>query len=629
MWEITSADLREQAYQNSLDNPEAFWANIAEQFTWQKPWNKVLKYSFDPYHLTWFEGAKLNMTENCLDRHLPQHKDKVAIIFEPNNPKEKTKKITYEKLLHEVCTWANMLAQEGVKKGDRVCIYMPMIPEAVYTMLACARIGAIHSVIFGGFAAQSIQDRLLDAACTFVITADGAYRGDKFIPLKENIDHALQVKTAVQKVIVCKHSHSEVFMQKDRDFYAEPLLEKYRTDFIPASSMDAEDALFILYTSGSTGKPKGVVHSTAGYMVYTAYSFKNVFQYQDGDVYFCTADIGWITGHSYNVYAPLLLGATLVLFEGTPTYPNPSRWWDILEKHKVNIFYTAPTAIRSLMAFGDEPLKGKDLSSLKVLGCVGEPLNQEAWHWYFEKIGASKCPIVDTWWQTETGGILISAMANITPCIPTYATKPLPGVQMVLVDEHGEVLPENPASGYLCLAFPVPSLLRTTYNDHARCEQSYFKTYPNLYFTGDGAQRDEAGNYRITGRVDDVLNVSGHRIGTAELEDAINLHPKVLESAVVGFAHPIKGEGIYAFVISNEDIKTLGAEIHALVQKQIGAIAKPDKIQVVKGLPRTRSGKIMRRILRKLAQGETDNLGDTSTLVDASVIDTIKEGLLI
>jgi acetyl-CoA synthetase len=539
--------------------------------------------------------------------------------------------------LHKrVCQFAQVLKNNGVKKGDRVCIYMGMVPELAYAILGCARIGAIHSVIFGGFSAQSIADRLEDAGAEFIVTCDGAYRGEKIIPLKSVIDDALIGNKTVKKVIVYTRTRTPVSMIKGRDVwwedemeFAEFHIEKDGVVSFAAEVVDAEDALFILYTSGSTGKPKGVVHSSAGYMVWTAYTFVNTFQYEQGDVFFCTADIGWITGHSYIVYGPLSAGATSLMFEGIPTFPDAGRLWDIVDKHKVNILYTAPTAIRSLMGFGLKPLEGKDLTSLKILGTVGEPINEEAWHWYDENIGKEKCPIVDTWWQTETGGILISNMAGITPAKPTFATLPMPGVQPVLVDENGVEIKGNPASGNLCIKAPWPSMLRTTYGDHERCRQTYFSTYPNLYFTGDGALRDEEGNYRITGRVDDVLNVSGHRIGTAEVENAINMHSDVIESAVVGYPHQIKGQGIYAYVICGHihgDKEETRKNIIQTVSRIIGAIAKPDKIQFVKGLPKTRSGKIMRRILRKIAEGETTNLGDTSTLLDPNVVEEITKG---
>ncbi|HSU51731.1 MAG TPA: acetate--CoA ligase, partial [Segetibacter sp.] len=575
--------------------------------------------------------------ENCIDRHLETKGDQPALLWEANDPEEHHRSLTYKKLYEKVCMFAHVLKNNGVVKGDRVCIYMGMIPELPIAVLACARIGAIHSVIFGGFSAQSIADRLIDAQAEYIITCDGAYRGAKDIPLKSVIDDALIGIRFVKKVIVYTRTHTPVSMIKGRDVWWDDELKKVETlglhDF-PAEEMDAEDPLFILYTSGSTGKPKGVVHTCGGYMVYTNYSFINVFQYQPGDVHFCTADIGWITGHSYIVYGPLSAGATSLMFEGVPTFPDASRFWKIIDKFQVNILYTAPTALRSLMSYGDAPLENTDLSSLKVLGTVGEPINEEAWHWYDEKIGKGKCPIVDTWWQTENGGILISNIAGVTPSRPGWATLPLPGIQPILVDEKGnEVIYEEgeTESGNLCIKFPWPGILRTTYGDHERCRQAYFSSYPGLYFTGDGALRDPEGFFRITGRVDDVLNVSGHRIGTAEVENAINMHAGVIESAVVGFTHDIKGQGIYAFVIYNgrEDSDERNRkDILATVTRIIGAIAKPDKIQFVKGLPKTRSGKIMRRILRKIAEGEMKNLGDTSTLLDPGVVEEIKEGKL-
>ncbi|HLX67702.1 MAG TPA: acetate--CoA ligase, partial [Puia sp.] len=568
------------------------------------------------------------------DRHLKERGDQPAIIWEPNDPKEEYRVLTYKELHFRVCQFANVLKNNGLKKGDRVCIYMPMVPELAIAVLACARIGVIHSVVFGGFSAQSIADRIQDASCTVVITSDGAFRGNKDIPLKSVIDDALIQCPTIRRVIVLMRTRVPVSMIRGRDVWWEDEIgnvEQQGNPDCPAEEMDAEDMLFILYTSGSTGKPKGVVHTCGGYMVYTNYSFINVFQYKPGDVYFCTADIGWITGHSYIVYGPLSAGAISVLFEGIPTWPNAGRFWDIVDKFKVNIIYTAPTAIRSLMGFGLDFVKDKDLSSLKVLGTVGEPINEEAWHWYDEHIGKKRCPIVDTWWQTETGGVMISNLAGVTPGKPSYATLPLPGVQPVLVDEKGEELKGNNVSGNLCIKFPWPSIIRTTYGDHERCRQAYFATYKGLYFTGDGALRDGEGNYRITGRVDDVLNVSGHRIGTAEVENAINMHTGVVESAVVGYPHEIKGQGIYAYVIfsgNKSDENLIRRDISQTVARVIGPIAKPDKIQLVNGLPKTRSGKIMRRILRKIAEGEMQNLGDTTTLLDPAVVEEIKGGRL-
>ena len=641
-YQIRSMDQYEMAYRVSIAQPEQYWASVAEHFQWKKKWDpaRVLEWNFQEPSVKWFEGAKLNITENCIDRHLATLGDKPAIIWEPNNPEERTRVVTYNRLHKRVCQVAQMLKNNGVKKGDRVCIYMGMVPELAYAVLGCARIGAIHSVIFGGFSAQSIADRLEDANAEFIITCDGAYRGAKDIPLKSVIDDALIGNKAVKRVIVYTRTRTPVSMIKGRDVwwedemeYAETQIEKDGVVSFPAEEMDAEDPLFILYTSGSTGKPKGVVHSCAGYMIWTTYTFVNVFQYQPGDIHFCTADIGWITGHSYIVYGPLSAGGTSLMFEGIPTWPDAGRFWDIVDKHKVNILYTAPTAIRSLMGFGLEPLRGKDLSSLKTLGTVGEPINEEAWHWYDEHIGKKKCPIVDTWWQTETGGVLISNLAGVTPAKPSWATLPMPGVQPVLVDENGKEVTEKDEDGLLkgnlCIKAPWPSILRTTYGDHERCRTNYFATYENMYFTGDGALKDENGFYRITGRVDDVLNVSGHRIGTAEVENAINMHAGVVESAVVGYPHDIKGQGIYAYVIysgSKKDDELTRKDILATVSRIIGPIAKPDKIQFVSGLPKTRSGKIMRRILRKIAEGETSNLGDTSTLLDPAVVEEIRNG---
>ncbi len=638
-YQIKSFEEYKTAYKKSIEDPEGFWAGIADHFYWRKKYNTVSDWNFTDPKIEWFKGGRLNITENCIDRHLEKLADQPAIIWEPNNPDERTRIVTYARLHKRVCQFAQVLKNNGVKKGDRVCIYMGMIPELTYAVLGCARIGAIHSVIFGGFSAQSIADRLEDANAEYIVTCDGAYRGAKDIPLKSIIDDALIGNKTVKRVIVYTRTRIPVSMIKGRDVWwedemehAESQIEKDGLVSFPAEEMDAEDPLFILYTSGSTGKPKGVVHSCAGYMVWTNYSFVNVFQYQPGDIHFCTADIGWITGHSYIIYGPLSAGGTSLMFEGIPTYPDAGRFWDIVDKYKVNILYTAPTAIRSLMSYGTEPLKGKDLSSLKILGTVGEPINEEAWHWYDDNIGKNKCPIVDTWWQTETGGILISNLAGVTPAKPTFATLPLPGVQPVLMDEKGNVLEGNNVSGNLCIKAPWPGMLRTTYGDHERCKLNYFTAYPNLYFTGDGCLRDEDGNYRITGRVDDVLNVSGHRIGTAEVENAINMHTGVVESAVVGYPHDIKGQGIYAYVIFNgrhhQDEDLTRADIAQTVARVIGPMAKPDKIHFVTGLPKTRSGKIMRRILRKIAEGETENLGDTSTLLDPGVVDEIKQGKL-
>ncbi|MDB5029595.1 MAG: acetyl-coenzyme synthetase [Mucilaginibacter sp.] len=631
---ITSFDHYKEIYKQSVNQPEEFWAGIADSFLWKKKWNKVLEWNFKEPNIKWFEGATLNITENCLDRHLNTLSDKPAIIWEPNDPNEDHRILTYKQLHDKVCQFANVLKNNGAKKGDRICIYMPMVPELAIALLACARIGAIHSVVFGGFSAQSISDRIQDAACNIVITADGGFRGNKDIPLKSVIDDALVTCPSVKKVIVLTRTRTPVSMIKGRDVWWEDEIKKVETQGnpdCPAEEMDAEDMLFILYTSGSTGKPKGVVHTCGGYMVYTGFTFDTTFQYQPNEVYFCTADIGWITGHSYIVYGPLSQGATSLMFEGIPTYPDAGRLWDIVDKYKVNILYTAPTAIRSLMSFGDDVLKDKDLSSLTKLGSVGEPINEEAWHWFDEKIGNGKCPIVDTWWQTENGGHMISPIAGITPLKPGYAGLPLPGIQPVLVDEKGDVIEGNGVSGNLCIKFPWPGMLRTTYGDHERCRTTYFATYPDMYFTGDGCLRDEDGYYRITGRVDDVLNVSGHRIGTAEVENAINMHSSVVESAVVGYPHDIKGQGVYAFVVcpnKHDDDELTRKDIVMTVARIIGPIAKPDKIQFVTGLPKTRSGKIMRRILRKIAEGDTSNLGDTSTLLDPAVVEEIKAGAL-
>ncbi|TMI93904.1 MAG: acetate--CoA ligase [Bacteroidetes bacterium] len=635
-FQIKSFDEYKSAYKKSVDDREGFWGEVGLSFSWRNKWDKVLDWNFTEPNIQWFINGKLNITENCIDRHLKDLGDKPAFIWEPNNPQDRVRIVTYNRLHKRACQFAQVLKNNGVKKGDRVCIYMGMVPELAYAILGCARIGAIHSVVFGGFSAQSIADRLEDAKAEYIVTCDGAYRGEKIIPLKDVIDDALVGNKTVKRVIVYTRTRMPVSMIKGRDVWwedemehAETQVEKNNVVSFPAEEMDAEDPLFILYTSGSTGKPKGVVHTCAGYMVYTTYSFVNVFQYKPGQVHFCTADIGWITGHSYIVYGPLAAGATSLMFEGIPTWPDAGRFWDIVDKHKVDILYTAPTAIRSLMGFGLKPFEGKDLSSLKVLGTVGEPINEEAWHWYDEHVGKKKCPIVDTWWQTETGSILISNLAGITPAKPTFATLPLPGVQPVLVDENGVEVTGSPAGGNLCIKAPWPSIIRTTYGDHERCRQNYFSAYKNLYQTGDGALRDEEGNYRITGRVDDVLNVSGHRIGTAEVENAINMHSDVVESAVVGFPHEIKGQGIYAYVICQHmhgDDDSMRKNITQTVARIIGAIAKPDKIQFVKGLPKTRSGKIMRRILRKIAEGETDNLGDTTTLLDPAIVEEIKNG---
>jgi acetyl-CoA synthetase len=614
-------------YQKSVAQPEEFWARIADSFYWKKRWSKVLDWNFEEPNVRWFVDGKLNITENIFEKNGYTLGDKPAIIWEPNEPNEPGRTLTYRELFVEVCRFSNALLSKGISKGDRVIIYMPMVPEAAIAMLACARIGAVHSVVFAGFSSSSLADRIQDCGAKAVITADGNYRGNKKISIKEIVDEALE-KAPVETVIVYQRTGQATALLSGRDHWWHELMQG-QSDTRQAEEMDSEDLLFILYTSGSTGKPKGVVHTTGGYMVYTKYSFENVFQYSPGDVFWCTADIGWVTGHSYIVYGPLLAGATTLMFEGVPTYPHPGRFWEVIAKHKVNIFYTAPTAIRALQAFGTEPIEGHDLSSLKVLGSVGEPINEEAWHWYHNHIGKGKCPIVDTWWQTETGGILISPLAGITPTKPAYAALPLPGIQLSIVDAEGNELHGNSVEGNLCIDFPWPSMIRTTYGDHERCKQTYFSTYKNKYFTGDGVKRDHDGYYRILGRVDDVMNVSGHRLGTAEVENAINEHPKVIESAVVGYPHEVKGQGIYAYVIcdlSNRSEENLIQEIKETVSKIIGPIAKPDKIQLVPGLPKTRSGKIMRRILRKIAEGSLDGMGDISTLLDPEVVEKIKAG---
>jgi acetyl-CoA synthetase len=626
---INSFEEYKTQYQKSVANPESFWDEIAATFQWRKKWDKTLEWEFKTPSVKWFVNGKLNITENCLDRHLVAQPNKIAIIWEPNNPNEKTIKITYQELHEKVSAFANVLKNNGAKKGDRICLYMPMVPELAIATLACARIGAIHSVVFAGFSAKALADRINDAQCNIVICSDESYRGSKIIPIKAVVDEALQQCTSVTSNIVLKRTGAEVAFNDKIDKWWHDEIAKVTTD-CPAEVMDAEDPLFILYTSGSTGKPKGILHTTGGYMVFAQYSFQNVFQYEKDDIYWCTADIGWITGHSYIVYGPLLAGATTVMFEGVPTWPDAGRFWEIVAKHKINIFYTAPTAIRALQAQDLSYVNQHDLSSLKVLGSVGEPINDEAWEWYHEHIGKGKCPIVDTWWQTETGGIMISPLAGLTPLKPTFATYPLPGIQPCLVDADGKEIEGNNVEGNLCVKFPWPSMIRTIYKDHERCKQTYFSTYPNKYFTGDGCKRDENGMYRITGRVDDVINVSGHRMGTAEVEDALDTHECVVETAVVGYPHDIKGQGIYAYVICAKEVdeNELRKELLELVTKEIGPIAKPDKIQIVKDLPKTRSGKIMRRILRKIAEGDTSNLGDTSTLLDPEVVESIKKGKL-
>lgn len=627
---IQTFDAYQEAYAKSVSNPNEFWAEIAEHYDWRSKWNEVVSWDFETPEVRWFEGASLNITENCLDRHLATRGNKLAMVWEPNDPKEKFVRYTFRELHEQVCKFGNVLKSSGVIKGDRVCIYMPMIPELMVAVLACARIGAVHSVVFAGFSANSIADRINDSACKLVVTADAMYRGAKQIPCKSVIDEALQNCPSVEKVIVYERVSWPVQMVAGRDIWWQDLMLHASAD-CPAEPMASEDMLFILYTSGSTGKPKGVVHTCGGYMVYAGYSFANVFQPRESDVYWCTADIGWITGHSYLVYGPLLNGTTTLLFEGVPTYPDPGRFWQVCDKHAVNIFYTAPTAIRSLMAAGEDHVLSYSLDKLRILGSVGEPINEEAWHWYHIHVGKERCPITDTWWQTETGGIMIGALAGVSPLKPSYAGFPLPGIQPVLLNQAGEEIAENNVEGYLAIKFPWPGMIRTTYGDHERCRLNYFAPYKGYYFTGDGAKRDEQGMYRIIGRVDDVINVSGHRFGTAELENAINQSSHVAESAVVGYPHDLKGQGIYAYVVCREtefDSQNLKAEIVEAVVSQIGKIARPDKIQIVAGLPKTRSGKIMRRILRKVAEGDVSNLGDTSTLLDPLVVEEIINGKL-
>lgn len=619
-----------EAYKYSIEQPEQFWEHIASHYSWRKKWNKTLDWNFTDPDIKWFRDGQLNITENCLDRHLAKRGDKTALIWEPNDPKEKSLRFTYNELHAQVCKMANVLKNLGVKKGDRVCIYLPMIPELSFAVLACARIGAVHSVVFAGFSAHSVADRINDSQCSFVITSDGLNRGAKQIPVKAVVDEALESCSSVKKVLVVNRLNWPVQMHDGIDVWYHEEIEKVNAD-CPAETMDSEDMLFILYTSGSTGKPKGVVHTCGGYMVYAGYSFANVFQYNENEIYWCTADIGWVTGHTYILYGPLLQGATSLMFEGVPTFPDPGRFWQVIDKHAVNIFYTAPTAIRSLMASGVDHVLAYSLHSLRVLGSVGEPINEEAWHWYHTHVGKGKCPVVDTWWQTETGGIMISALAGISELKPAHAGLPLPGIQPCLVDADGKEISGNDVEGYLCVKFPWPSMIRTTYGDHERCRINYFATYKNMYFTGDGARRESNGMYRIIGRVDDVINVSGHRFGTAEIENAINQNKKVVESAVVGYPHDIKGQGIYAYVIlSDMNLATNQTrdEIIESVVAEIGRIAKPDKIQFVSGLPKTRSGKIMRRILRKVAEGEIGSLGDTTTLLDPLVVDEIIKGRL-
>jgi len=631
---ITSFEHYKEDYKRSIENPEAFWDEIASQFSWKQKWTKTLDWNFTGPDVKWFINGKFNITENAIDRHLPSKANQAAFTWEPNAIDSEHRVITYQNLHDEVCRVANTLKSLGVKKGDRVCIYMPMIPETIFSMLACARIGAIHSVVFAGFSSSALAGRIQDSDCKIVLTTDGAYRGVKDIPIKAVVDEALEICPSVKRVLVYKHTGTPIVLNKERDVIWQDVVPN-APNTCAAELMDSEDVLFILYTSGSTGKPKGVVHTCGGYMVYTCYSFQNVFQMNvspdSKDLFWCTADVGWITGHSYITYGPLLAGASSVIFEGVPTFPDAGRFWKVIDKYNVTHFYTAPTAIRALEAMGLDFVKPYKLDSLKVLGSVGEPINEEAWQWYYKNIGKEKCPIVDTWWQTETGGIMISALAGVTPTKPSFATLPLPGIQPLLVDEKGIEITGNNVEGNLCIKFPWPSMIRTTYGDHERCKQAYFTTYPGLYFTGDGCRRDENGFYRITGRVDDVMNVSGHRIGTAEVESAINAHIDVVESAVVGYPHDIKGQGIYAYVIvpsTTKDPENLKKEIIAEVNKIIGPIAKPDKIQIVSGLPKTRSGKIMRRILRKVAEGDVNNLGDISTLLDPAIVAEIVAGKL-
>ena len=622
-----------QVYRKSVRNPEAFWEEIAEEhFVWRKRWDNVLSWDFKKPEIKWFEGAKLNITENCLDRHLPTRGEKTAIIFEPNNPDEEALHITYRQLHERVCRMANVLLDHGVKKGDRVCIYLPMIPELSVALLACARIGAIHSVVFAGFSSHALSTRINDSDCKIVLTSDGSFRGNKSIDLKGIVDKALEACPGVANVLVVNRTGSDIHMEPTRDKWLQPLLDEAYADCV-AEIMDAEDPLFILYTSGSTGTPKGMVHTTAGYMVYTAYTFKNVFQYRENDVYWCTADIGWITGHSYIVYGPLANGATTLMFEGVPSYPDFGRFWEVVEKHKVNQFYTAPTAIRALAKENLEFVEKHDLSSLKVLGSVGEPINEEAWHWYNNNVGKKNSPIVDTWWQTETGGIMITPIPYVTPTTPTYATLPFIGIQPALMDENAKEIKGNQVEGRLCIKFPWPAIARTIWGNHDRYRDTYFSAYENMYFTGDGALRDAVGYYRITGRVDDVIIVSGHNLGTAPIEDAINEHPAVAESAIVGFPHDVKGNALYGYVILKEtgesrDRDNLRKEINQQITEHVGPIAKLDKIQFVNGLPKTRSGKIMRRILRKIASNDTSNLGDTSTLLNPEIVQEIMDNSL-
>ncbi|HEX9650563.1 MAG TPA: acetate--CoA ligase [Cyclobacteriaceae bacterium] len=617
-----------EIHKRSIENPEEFWSGIATDFLWKRKWNKVLKWDFKKAEVRWFSGGKLNITENCLDRHLKNRGDQVAIIWEPNNPSEDTKEITYAQLHREACKFANVLKENGIQKGDRICIYMPMVPELAVAMLGCARIGAVHSIVFAGFSSTSLSDRINDAACKMVITSDGSFRGNKTVPLKEISDEALSKCKTVERVIVLKRTGQQINWFQNRDIWWHEAMQG-KSDTFDAVETDSEDLLFILYTSGSTGKPKGMVHTVAGYMVYTTYTFLTAFQYKEKEIFWCTADIGWITGHSYIVYGPLSAGATSLMFEGIPSWPDMGRFWDVVDKHKVNIFYTAPTAIRALEKADLRFVQNKNLSSLRVLGTVGEPINEEAWYWYDNHVGKNKCPIVDTYWQTETGGFMISPIAGATKLKPAFASFPMPGIQPAIMDDKGNELHGNNIEGRLAIKFPWPSIARTIYGDHERFRQTYFSTFKNMYFTGDGVKKDDEGYYRITGRVDDIIIVSGHNLGTAEIENAIDEHAEVCETAVVGYPHDIKGQGIYAYVIlydHEHDHGRLRKEILDTVSKTIGPIAKPDKIQFVSGLPKTRSGKIMRRILRKIASGETANLGDVSTLLDPSVVEEIKQG---
>lgn len=627
---IQSFEDYKNTYQKSVANPESFWAAIAEDFVWKKKWDKVLEFDFHKPEVKWFQGAKLNITENCLDRHIAERGNQTALIWEPNNPADESKKFTYRELMENVCRTANMLKAQGIKKGDRVCIYMPMIPELTFAVLACARIGAVHSVVFAGFSSGSLVDRINDSGCRLIITTDGGNRGDKKLDLKKIVDEALEKCPTIQKALIFNQIGIPVTMKPGRDLWWHDEIKKVNS-ICPAEEMNAEDLLFILYTSGSTGKPKGMVHTTAGYMVFINYTFQTVFQYKPGQIYWCTADLGWITGHSYILYGPLSAGATTVMFEGIPSWPDMSRFWQVIERHQVNIFYTAPTAIRSLQKAPLSFVSKHDLSSLQVLGSVGEPINEEAWEWYYEHIGKKKCPVIDTWWQTETGGFMISPIAHVTKLKPAHASFPLPGIQPAVMDEKGEELSGFNIEGRLAIKFPWPGIARTIYGDHQRFKNTYFSTFPGKYFTGDGCRVDQEGFYRITGRVDDIIIVSGHNMGTAEIESAIDEHSAVCETAVVGYPHDVKGQGIYAFVICYDkpmEVDKLRAEIRETVSKIIGPIAKPDKIQFVSGLPKTRSGKIMRRILRKIAEGETSNLGDTTTLTDPTVVEEIKNRAL-